>query len=222
MIEVNLLPGGKKGKGSKMPSLSFSMPDFKNLPVDKWVLGAAAVAIIGLGTMGWLYAATNSRTAELTVGVEVAARDSARYADLISKADQLRLRRDSIAQRVTVIQNIDGARYVWPHLLDEVARALPDYTWMTNLLQVSTSDGIRFRIQGRAGNNFAMTRFMQDLEASPFIRNVVLISTAATEQTGAGGVRRLVHEFTLEASYRDPPPEILQTVPLFGPTLETE
>ena len=28
---------------------------------------------------------------------------------------------------------IDSDRYVWPHLLDEVSRNLPSYTWLTSL-----------------------------------------------------------------------------------------
>ena len=28
---------------------------------------------------------------------------------------------------------MDGDRYVWPHLLDEVTRALPAYTWLVDL-----------------------------------------------------------------------------------------
>src|SRR5206468_11756127 len=35
--------------------------------------------------------------------------------------------------RSRVIRTIDGDRYVWPHLLDQVTKALPPYTWITGV-----------------------------------------------------------------------------------------
>ena len=68
---------------------------------------------------------------------------------LIARTELLTARRDSIAQRVAIIQEIDQDRYSWPHLLDEVARALPDYTWLTELTQVGT-DPLAIRLVGQA------------------------------------------------------------------------
>ena len=31
------------------------------------------------------------------------------------------------------IRSVDSDRYVWPHLLDEVTRALPPYTWLVDM-----------------------------------------------------------------------------------------
>ena len=90
-----------------------------------------------------------------------------------------------------IIQEIDGARYVWPHIMDEIARNLPEYTWLTELLQVSLGDELQFRLVGRAGNNFALTQFMENLEASLFIRGVRLLSTdQIIDEVGETGVFR--------------------------------
>ena len=174
-----------------------------------------ALAIVALGTIAYLYLTTSSRVEELEVQVEEAVRDSARFADLIAQTDRLQARRDSIAEKVSIIQEIDQDRYIWPHLMDEVARALPEFTWLTGLLQVALAEQLEFQITGRAGNNFALTRFMENLEASPFIRNVTLIRTEQVQVGGGGGNVRLVSAFTLEATYEQPGPELLETVPLF-------
>jgi Tfp pilus assembly protein PilN len=158
-----------------------------------------------------------NRTAELQVQIDEARADSARYADLIEQNESLRARGDSIAQRVQIIQQIDGDRYVWAHIMDEVARALPDYTWLTELLQVSLGNEVQFRITGRAGNTFALTQFMENLEASLFLRDVRLNSTdQIVEQLGEGRLRRAVYEFVLEVVFDRPSPEFLETVPLLG------
>lgn len=213
MIEVNLQPGGKK-RGPRGPKLSFKVPSTENLPTDPWVLVSSVVAIAVVGLAGYLYFSANRIHEELGVQIEEARRDSTRYADLIRQNDALVARRDSIAQRVSIIQEIDGDRFVWPHILDEVGRAVPEYTWLTAILETSLGDEIQFRISGRAGNNFALTRFMENLEASLFIRNVEFISTEQTI-TGAGGVERVVYDFMLDAIYERPPIELLETVPLF-------
>ncbi|MEZ4422871.1 MAG: PilN domain-containing protein [Gemmatimonadota bacterium] len=228
MIEVNLLPGGRKrqagGKGIKLglprrkgdkASAAASGRSF-----DPWIMGSAAAVALSLGLMGWMFMGAGSRTTELTLEIEEAARDSARYADLIQQTEGLRARRDTISQKVGIIQDIDGNRYVWPHVMDEVARALPDYTWLTSIVQIEGGSAPTFRVDGRAGNNFALTRFMDNLEASPFIRNVRLITTERQAvNLGGNAGQREVHQFTLQASFDQPPPELIETVPLFSANL---
>lgn len=213
MIEVNLLPGGKK-RASRGPSLSFKLPSIEAVPKDPWVLGGAAVVLVAVVVSAFLYLTTSGTHGELTVSIEEAVSDSARYADLIAQNDSVMARMASIAQRVDVIQQIDGDRYTWPHIMDEVARALPDYTWLEELLQVSGGDPLLVRLSGRAGNNFAVTQYMENLEASLFLRNVELISTEQVVET-VGGISRIVNQFALEVEYERPPPELLETVPLF-------
>ena len=189
-------------------------------PTDSWVLGASAVVIVVVALSAFLFVTTNGAHGELTVSIREAVADSTRYADLIQANDALTARRDSIAQRVNIIQEIDADRFVWPHILDEVARALPDYTWVTELIQVQGGDPLQLRIAGRAGNNFAVTQFMESLEASFFIRNVDLISTEQVVEGVGGGVDRIVNQFSLEAEFERPPVELLETIPLFDASPE--
>lgn len=214
MIEINLLPGGRK-RPSRRPSFKVPLPRLKGLPADRWVLGVSAYGLVAVAAAVYLFLGVRGRAEELRVQLEEAVRDSARYAELIAKAEQLRARRDSIAQRVAVIQEIDAGRYVWPHLLDEVSAALPDYTWLIELIQVESGPELRFRVRGKTGNNFALTQFMRNLEASPYIQKVTLITT---QQVLEGD--RVVSEFSLEASYENPPPELVETVPLFAASAE--
>lgn len=209
MIEVNLLPGGKSRRPlvSRLPSL----PRFG----DRWVLGSTAVIVLLLGAAGYLYWTVTQGLADLDVEIEAAQADSVRYVDEIAQTSLLQAREDSILQRATIIQEIDENRYVWPHILDEVARALPDYTWITEIVQVSLGDQMQFQIDGRAGNNFAVTQFMENLEASLFISNVRFRSTEQVSED-SGGFNRAVTSFSLDAFFDRPAPELLETVPLFG------
>ena len=213
MIEVNLIPGGKR-RGSRGPKISFKLPSIGGGFGDRWVLGSAAVIILLAAAAGYLYWTVSGAMADLGVELELAQADSARYVDEIAKNALLEAREDSILQRATIIQEIDEDRYVWPHILDEVARMLPDYTWLTELVEVASGDNLQFRIDGRAGNNFAVTQFMENLESSLFISNVELISTEQVPES-SGGFNRAVTSFSLEALFERPSPDLLPTVPLF-------
>ena len=225
MIEVNLLPGGKKRRPSKGGGRSgggggggigaalrnLSMPDLGSLLADSYTIAAAAVALGVLLTLGWWFVGLSSRQGDVEVALADALQDSANYADLIERNQTLEARRDSIAQKVQIIQEIDALRYVWPHLLDELARALPDYTWLTQVIQVSVGAEVEFQVRGRAGNNLALTTFWRQLQESPFIRNVQLVQTEQVLE-GSG---QLVYEFQLDCVYAHPDPEFIETVPLF-------
>jgi Tfp pilus assembly protein PilN len=221
VIKVNLLPGSRGGTKRRF---AFSMPARQKKGgggggagnrMDPWALAAGVVLLGVLGAAGWLFTGTSGRSGDLQVQIEGAARDSVRYSELIAQATALQARRDTLAQRVALIQEIDGARYVWPHIMDEVARALPEFTWMTQMVQITPGLEPRFRIEGRAGNTFALTRFLTSLGDSPFFSEVLLVSANQISETGAGGRAEEVQQFTIEAAYRTPPPELLQLVPLF-------
>lgn len=215
MIEINLLPGAEKrkkrktgGGGGFALKLPENLPEFDRMLafiVAGWILGPAIAAFLYFGIQG--------KKADLEVSIEQAVADSVRYAQLISTQASLRARQDTIAQKLTLIQEIDAGRYVWPHILDEVSRALPQYTWLQAIDQVQGGLTPSFQIQGRTGNLRALTRFMDALEASPFLRNIQLIST---EQAQIGNdASSIVNNFVLSGVYETPPLEMVETVPLF-------
>ena len=218
MIEVNLLPGGKKRRSSKGGGgggggllSKLSIPDLGGLLGDTYTIASAVVVLGVLGTVGWWYVGLSSREGDVQVELAEALQDSANYADLIQRNATIEARRDSIAQKVQIIQEIDALRYVWPHLLDELARALPDYTWLTQVIQVSVGSEVEFQVRGRAGNNLALTTFWRQLQESPFIRDVQLVQTEQVlEPTG-----QLVYAFQLDCVYGAPPLDLIETVPLF-------
>lgn len=179
--------------------------------MDRWTLGIIGAWLIGLGTTGWLYLDTTNERQETELAIEQAVQDSVRYSTIIAKQDELRARRDTLAQKLVMIQEVDAGRYIWAHLVNEISRALPDYTW---LIRIEATGGVEgrpaFQLRGRTGNTFALTRFLKDLEASPFIRDVQL---ATTESVRAEN-ERVVHEFVITASYEEPPLELLTTIPL--------
>ncbi len=211
MIEINLLPGATRKKRRKRGAgISLSLPSVEKLPeFDRWILFIVASWIVAPALLGWLYFGVTGEKEDLTERIEQAVTDSMRYARLIEANQALEARRDTILDKLQIIQEIDTQRYVWAHVMDEISRVLPDYTWLTSLAQTTGGAEPTFLIEGRTGNFFALTRFMDDLEASPFIRGVRLTTTQQESLEG-----RIVNQFVLQASYQEPPGEFIETVPL--------
>jgi Tfp pilus assembly protein PilN len=74
---------------------------------------------------------------ELAEQIDRAVRDSTRYAKVLDARRKLTAERDSVNRQLQIIRTIDENRYNWAHILDEISRALPAYTWLTTLEQTS-------------------------------------------------------------------------------------
>lgn len=227
MIEVNLLPGGKKGSSG---GFTFNLDALKNLRPgggggggaggpDPYQLFFAGAAVLALGYMGFSFFSMRSETEELQVQLEQSVQDSIQNAAIIQRTNELRARADSIQERVSIIQEIDAHRYTWPHVLDEIASAVPDYTWLREVLYAGESP-LQVRVTGRAGSIFAITNFMRRLEASRFFRGV---STETIQQVPSDeNPEDLVYLFELLMAYESPGIDELETVPLFDGTVQAQ
>lgn len=219
MIEINLLPGSTRKASRRMPGIGAPGVLSKlKLPQggDSMTLVIAGTTVLGLLLVGWLYTSTRTERQELEISIEGAVRDSARFAAMRAANEELVARQDTIAQKVAIIQDIDSGRFVWAHIFDEISRAVPPFTWLTLVeTHASTTDqhAPTVEIQGRAGNTLALTRFIEDLESSPFLGRVTLQTTQQVEVSG-----RKLYEFTLEVQYQVPPADLIQTAPLFAPS----
>ncbi len=246
MIEINLLPGARKAKRSRSTNVDFGAL-FGNVAAkirDPYLITAivgVVVAALGVGGM-WLY--QTRRSAALTARETVAVQDSTRYASVIGQRAAAEAQRDSVVRQISIIKAIDGARYVWPHILEEVSRALPPYVWIKSLNQTSAVSNISpeieaglseadkksknkmvaqadsaavaaqtlsFRIVGQTVDIQALTRFMKELEASPWIEGVQL---ARTDLVMLQPSNKEATEFTLDMKLQKPDSAVIHRVPL--------
>jgi Tfp pilus assembly protein PilN len=214
LIEVNLVPGATRRPSRRRAALK--LPSFKGGfgKLDPYLAAAIAAWIVCPALVGFMFFSTQQKKAEVALDLEKARQDSVHYALTIKANERLRARRDSIADKLQLIQDIDANRYVWAHVLDEVARALPDHTWLMYINEVPDTVALlpHFEVNGRTGNTFALTEFMKDLEGSPFVHNVQLVTTTMVKDQG-----KEVHSFSLQADYEVPPADAIQTVPIFKP-----
>jgi Tfp pilus assembly protein PilN len=225
MISVNLKPGLKrKGGGNRLQGAGERVKALTSRVKDPLLVG---VFVSWLGVLLWLGGVWKKQSSELKdwqPRLEQAQTENRRFKAFIQQKKKQELIRDSLLAQIGVIRDVDRDRYVWPHVLDEVAQALPAYTWLTELVaqapavpQVSDSastDSVRqlppaFRIQGRTVDIQAYTKFLRQLEASPWVIDVVPVSVSTVVEH-----ERPVTAFTIRANFKTADSAYIRTVPL--------
>ena len=234
MIEINLLPGsGKKARATGF-SLTAIAGKAGSRVKDPFMIAAAVSIVAATGSIGYLHVTQTARAEELTERERKAVQDSTRYVAVLRERNRAEAQRDSIQRQLDIIKSIDNDRFVWPHVMDEVSRALPPYTWLKGIQQVAVlapppppppkpgPDGkpaplppppppptMKFQVFGNTVDIQALTRFMKLLEASPFVKNVTIAKAELVTLDG-----KEVQEFLLEAEYERPDESVIATIPV--------
>jgi Tfp pilus assembly protein PilN len=246
MIEINLLPGARKQKRSRSAAFDFGavVSNVTERIKDPFLIAAVVSMVLALVVVGGLFLYQNSKMSALTEHEAKSTQDSTRYAAVIGQRRAAEQQRDSVIRQINVIRAIDGSRYIWPHILDQVSRALTPYTWLKSLVQTSAVPSISpeveaglggggakrkpspeakadsetmaasqlsFRIVGQTIDIQALTRFITQLEASPWIENVVLVKT---ENTVVQPGNKDAIEFTLDMKLQKADSSAIRKVPL--------
>lgn len=236
MIEINLLPGsGKKGKskgGGSSVDMGAAFRGFASKVTDPFLLGAVASGVLAAAAIGALYTQQLTRQKSLEEKERRAVKDSIQYAVVVKSIRRAQAQRDSVVRQLNIIKVIDNNRFVWPHVMDEVSRALPPYTWLTSMQQTNSSSApdasapkahkkgenadsaaaaqpVQIQIIGNTVDIQALTRFMKALEASPFIQDVTLVKTTVIPVEG-----KEVTEFQLTGTYQQPDSALVKRVPI--------
>ena len=255
MIEINLLPGtGKKkpgrggGGGAKSVNFAAIFSGLSEKIKDPWLIAAVVSVIIAAVSVGGIYLYQESRTSDLLSREEKALQDSTTYSAVLRDKAKAEAKRDTLLRQLNIIKSIDDDRFIWSHVMDEVSKALPPYTWLTVLNVTGTPQGsvnvaasakpaeaapaadaaapktpkkakkldtevpkdeVKIRMLGLTADIQALTRFMKQLESSPFFTNVQLNKSELAMDQG-----KEVTQFTLDVTYSRPESSLIQRVPL--------
>jgi Tfp pilus assembly protein PilN len=237
MIEINLLPGSgkksKRGGGGAGFDIGAAVKGFVSKVTDPFLLSAVGSAVLAAVAIGGLYTHQLARQHSLEGKERRAVQDSTNYAIVVKSIHRAQAQRDSVLRQMNIIKVIDNNRFVWPHVMDEVSRALPPYTWLTSVSQTNSINApvsgaapapkkkgesadsaaaaqpVQLQLIGNTVDIQALTRFMKSLEASPFIKDIQLVKTTTILVEG-----KEVTEFTLNGVYEQPDPALVRRVPI--------
>jgi Tfp pilus assembly protein PilN len=243
MITINLRPGKRRKRAGLSFNFKGMFDGFGELAAkvkDPLLLAAVGAWVCVLGVCGFIYLNNVRQLVTLKPRMEQARAENKRFKAFLADKRRQEQIRDSLLAQITVIREVDGDRYIWPHLLDEVTKALPAYTWLVDLGSMTpvsarpkparparpakknakgaktdsvvvadtVTPPLVFQINGRTVDIQAYTRFLRQLEASPWIENVIPVSaqTIIEEQ-------RPVTAFTIKAQYNVADSAYIRTAP---------
>ncbi len=248
MIEINLAPHtGRKARrssgGSSVPKLNIgaSLASLRERIREPWLIAGVSITTVVIVAVAALYLTQASRADAVDVALQKAVQDSTRYASVLREHETAEAKRDTVLRSLNLIRAIDDDRFIWPHVMDEVSRSLPPYTWVVSLgftgagqaqapvttvaaaaepagakhakkktLQtVIPRDSVKIRIVGNTVDIQALTRFMKQLESSPFLEQVQLAKSERATDNG-----KEVTQFQLDMFYTRPDPALVRRVPL--------
>ncbi|MDE2944534.1 MAG: PilN domain-containing protein [Gemmatimonadota bacterium] len=191
MIEINLLPESQRAR----QGIATNGHAGGGLHIDFWGVALLISALtIPPGTVA-LWWSQRSEAFELGVRLEAAMADSARLAELHAASDSLSERSREIRERVALVERLDRDRFAWPHMMDEISRALPPSAWLISLRQLSPPPDLTVELQGVAGNPLAITEFVRSLGTSDYIADVKIIGSQQQQGSDPEQVSR--QAFTL-------------------------
>ena len=222
MIQINLLPGPKKKR-----SAGIALPKFGDLAAsvkDPMLMTAGAAITLAALFIGGTWFAQKQRLDSLRPTVQDLRVEHRNYRTLLAEKRRMEVLRDSLTVQLNAIREIDQDRYVWPHILEEVARALPDFTWLVNLDFIPTTPPVdpatgvplesarppvRFSIEGRTSDIQAYTRFFRQLGQSPWFTNMQLGATQTVQEQ-----ERPITSFQIEGTYQVADSAFIRTIPV--------
>lgn len=237
MITINLRPGQKRKRaGSPFKGVGERFRSLGGKVKDPLLIAAVAAWVIVGGFLSVSWLASQQQLNALEPRLEQARSEHKRFRTFLAQKHRQELIRDSLLAQIGVIRSVDGDRYVWPHVLDEVAKALPAYTWLTRIgaltpasaagtttspaapaaaADTAAADSVpevqalAFNIEGRTVDIQAYTRFLRQLEASPWVEMVTPVSAMTVVEK-----ERAVTAFIIRAQFRAADSAYIRTVPL--------
>jgi Tfp pilus assembly protein PilN len=240
MITVNLRPNLKRKRaGSPFQGAMQGVRGLGSKIKDPLLLFAVASWVAVLGWLGFVILGTARDLNALEPQLEATRAENKRFKAFLTEKRHQETIRDSLVAQIAVIRHVDGDRYVWSHVLDEVTKALPAYTWLIDVGTSATATNhiappaaapatpaspkvadstanappapsvIQFEVNGRTVDIQAYTRFLRQLEASPWVTDVTPVSAQTVVEK-----ERPITAFTIRATYKQADSAYIRTVPL--------
>lgn len=206
MITINLKPGSRRARTGS--SFAGGLSALKGIPArvkDPWPMAAIIIVGVTVLALAWVGISSASRRSSLETQMDAARAENRRYRAFLVEKRRAEAARDSVVIQIATIRSVDDDRYVWPHILDEITRAIPQFTWLTEVTTITPvassdtlglSQPVGVQMSGRTMDLQGFTRFMRQLEDSPWLSEVTMLSTQTIVDRG-----RAVTQFIVKANY---------------------
>jgi len=165
MIRINLLPVRAAQKKARLQG--------------QLIVLALTLVLTGL-ICGGLYATIAVKISAEEKEIAKIEKEISRLKKTLGEVAQFKKLQKEFQGKLDVLAKLKEKKTGPVHLLDELSRVLPDKLWLSSFKE----SGGAVSIKGVGLNEATVARFMRDLEASPYYRQVELRVTEQTKQSG--------------------------------------
>lgn len=188
MIRINLLATERRGAKAASSGLKDG---------QKIVVIGSLLLVLTVALLGWRFWSLREQQAEVGRQIEAATREEQRLQEILKQVQDFENRRKVLESRVALIDELRKGQTAPVHMIDQVSKALPEMTWLTNMQQT----GYTVTMQGRCLTLTSLSDFVGNLEASHyFMRPVEIIESSVVAAEGGKGPELI--QFTIRATFQ--------------------
>ncbi len=180
MIKINLLPTKKK-------------PPKKVIDLQQQVILAVLVLILVMMALGYYWKTQNDRIARLENEKAAAEKQIADQENKLKEVKNVEEDKKKVIEKIEIIQKLKKNQAGPVQLLDAVSTALPKGVNISSLSENNNN----VNIDGDAFTNEDVVRFIDNLKASPLLKDVMLLETSQTTQDKID-----IYKYKLQFAYK--------------------
>ena len=186
MIRINLLP-----HEARRSSGGFKLDRMKAIPL--------AVMGVVLATCLSVMMVQGTRLSAIQGDVAEAKIESEKYRKTIALINDMVQKEQELNRRLALVDQLDRNRYRTVRVMDEMARRVPRYMWLTGMKNIAPD---RVAIDGYAFSNLIVSDLMSSLDKSDLFSGTELTVAKRKDVEGQKTVG-----FTVTSTITDPPSE---------------
>lgn len=196
MIRINLLKPEKKELWETPTAPTPKVRKERKLQLSYLIILALIVAVAALFLMQ--RSAINKEKDLL----DAAKQEKEQLQYVLVRLEKLEQQKKTLGRKINLINQLKAQQTIAVRIMDELSKNIPEWVWLTETGYKEQT----IEIKGRALSNSLIADYIYNLENSPYLQNVNLISsTQRTEQNDQ------FLEFTLTAQYVLPGEYLVQS-----------
>lgn len=168
MIKINLAPSTKKGRAPKPKAVKAPRPSVK-ISIQATFLYIIGVIVV-VAVIAITFIMQQNRISGLNSNIEQLNTKLNELKVYKATVDSLEMRERELGILIAPIRELNQNRFFIAHILAEVSKNVPEFTWLMSLNVNRSTMGLK----GVTASNLLVADFMNRLEDSPYINNVDL------------------------------------------------
>jgi len=166
MIKINLLPYRAERKKQQI--------------IDHIIVICIACIPVVIGII-ISYAVISFKTNNISDEIIKTAEDIKRQQATVEKIKSFKATKDALLKKLDIIKNLQKNKSGPVHIMDQLSVNLPGRLWLISLKQ----SGMELKIEGIAFDNQSISKYMINLEKSPYFKSVDLEKISTEEKKGS-------------------------------------